>query len=169
MIGPIQSVQVGMGEPVLIMAFVVYFFIVRPYESAKDRYFPAELDAETVDPNTELLREIRDTHGTAILFITHDLGIVATLCDRVHVMYAGAIVEEGPVGTILAGMFPTAVRYTGASLAFNLSGIFGASLAPYVATWLALHHGLASVGYYLTGAAVLTLLALLTVPRQPAE
>lgn len=48
-----------------------------------------------------LLREIRDTHGTAILFITHDLGIVATLCDRVHVMYAGAIVEEGPVGTIL--------------------------------------------------------------------
>jgi len=42
------------------MAFVVYFFIVRPYESAKDRYFPAEPDAETIDPNTELLREIRD-------------------------------------------------------------------------------------------------------------
>ena len=48
-----------------------------------------------------LLREIRDTHGTAILFITHDLGIVASLCDRVYVMYAGRIVEEGPVGTIL--------------------------------------------------------------------
>ncbi len=75
----------------------------------------------------------------------------------------------GPVGTILAGMFPTSVRYTGASLAFNLSGIFGASLAPYIATWLALHQGLASVGYYLTGAAVLTLLALLMVPRQPEE
>ena len=44
----------------LIMAFVVYFFIVKPYEKAKDRYFPAEPDAETIDPNTELLREIRD-------------------------------------------------------------------------------------------------------------
>ncbi len=44
----------------LIMAFVVYFFIVKPYETAKDRYFPAEPDAETIDPNTELLREIRD-------------------------------------------------------------------------------------------------------------
>jgi metabolite-proton symporter len=73
----------------------------------------------------------------------------------------------GPVGTILAGMFPTAVRYTGASLAFNLSGIFGASLAPYAATWLARHHGLEWVGYYLTAAALLTLAALLTVRRQP--
>ena len=42
-----------------------------------------------------------DTHGTAILFITHDLGLVATACDRVYVMYAGAIVESGPVATIL--------------------------------------------------------------------
>lgn len=75
----------------------------------------------------------------------------------------------GPVGTILAGMFPTAVRYTGASLAFNLSGILGASLAPYVATWLARNYGLAYVGYYLAGAAVLTLLALLAVPRHPHE
>ena len=69
----------------------------------------------------------------------------------------------GPVGTLLAGMFPTAVRYTGASLCFNLSGILGASLAPYVATWLATNHGLAYVGYYLSAAAVLTLLSLLTV------
>ena len=44
----------------LIMAFVVYFFIVKPYEKAKDKFFPAEPDAETIDPNTELLREIRD-------------------------------------------------------------------------------------------------------------
>jgi hypothetical protein len=62
-------------------------------------------------------------------------------------------------------MFPTQVRYTGASLAFNLSGIFGASLAPYAATWLANRYGLASVGYYLAAAGVLTLLALLTLPR----
>ena len=43
----------------------------------------------------------------------------------------------GPLGTVLAELFPTAVRYTGSSLTFNLAGIFGASLAPYVATWLA--------------------------------
>jgi len=44
----------------LIMALVVYFFIVKPYERAKDKFFPAEPDAETIDPNTALLREIRD-------------------------------------------------------------------------------------------------------------
>ena len=69
----------------------------------------------------------------------------------------------GPIGTLLAGMFPTAVRYTGASLAFNLSSILGAALAPYIAMWLASRYGLAYVGYYLSAAALLTLLALLTV------
>jgi MFS family permease len=69
----------------------------------------------------------------------------------------------GPIGTLLAEMFPTAVRYTGASLCFNLSGILGASLAPYVATWLATRHGLSWVGYYLSAAALVTLFALLTV------
>lgn len=67
----------------------------------------------------------------------------------------------GPLGTVLSEMFPTAVRYTGASLTFNLAGIFGASLAPYIATWLASRHGLAFVGYYLAAAALLTLAALL--------
>jgi metabolite-proton symporter len=66
----------------------------------------------------------------------------------------------GPLGTLLSELFPTAVRYTGSSMCFNLAGIFGASLAPYIATWLANHHGLPAVGYYITGAALLTLLAL---------
>lgn len=48
----------------------------------------------------QLLREIRDEHGTSILFITHDLGLVADFCDRVYVMYAGSIVETGPVAEI---------------------------------------------------------------------
>jgi len=47
-----------------------------------------------------LLEEIRSKHGTSILFITHDLGLVADFCDRVYVMYAGQIVEEGPVAAI---------------------------------------------------------------------
>jgi metabolite-proton symporter len=67
----------------------------------------------------------------------------------------------GPLGTTLSELFPTAVRYTGSSLTFNLAGIFGASLAPYIATYLATRYGLQYVGYYLTGAAVLTLVGLL--------
>jgi len=69
----------------------------------------------------------------------------------------------GPLGTILAEMFPTAVRYTGASLAFNLAGILGASFAPWIATQLANRYGLAYVGYYLAAAGALTLIALLMV------
>ncbi|MBW8808793.1 MFS transporter [Lysobacter capsici] len=72
----------------------------------------------------------------------------------------------GPLGTILAEMFPTAVRYTGASLAFNLAGILGASFAPWIATQLANRYGLAYVGYYLAAAGALTLIALLMVREE---
>jgi len=66
----------------------------------------------------------------------------------------------GPLGTVLSELFPTSVRYTGCSLTFNFAGIFGASLAPYIATWLARTYGLQYVGYYLCAAAVLTLAGL---------
>ena len=66
----------------------------------------------------------------------------------------------GPLGTVLSELFPTEVRYTGSSLTFNLAGIFGASLAPYIATWLARTYGLQYVGYYLSAAAALTLVGL---------
>jgi metabolite-proton symporter len=73
----------------------------------------------------------------------------------------------GPLGTAMADLFPTAVRYTGASLAFNLAGILGASPAPYIATALAKNYGIASVGWYLSVSALLTLLALLAIrPNQ---
>lgn len=48
----------------------------------------------------KLLREIRDDRGSAILFITHELGIVAELCDWVYVMKDGKVVEDGPVARI---------------------------------------------------------------------
>ena len=47
-----------------------------------------------------LLREIRETQGASILFITHDLGIIAELCDWVYVIYAGKILEAGSVEDI---------------------------------------------------------------------
>ena len=75
----------------------------------------------------------------------------------------------GPLGTTLAGLFPTAVRYTGASLTFNLAGIVGASLAPYLATWLAVNYGLPFVGYYLSAMGIVTLGALLMIRTEESE
>ncbi len=49
-----------------------------------------------------LLADLRAKNGTAVLFITHNLGVVAQIADRVAVMYAGEIVEQGPVGAIFA-------------------------------------------------------------------
>jgi oligopeptide transport system ATP-binding protein len=47
-----------------------------------------------------LLRDLQRDYGMSILLITHDLGVVAEMCDRVAVMYAGRIVEQAPIGTL---------------------------------------------------------------------
>ena len=75
----------------------------------------------------------------------------------------------GPLSAAMARPFRTAVRYTGASMAFNLAGIVGASVAPFAATWLAKNVGLPSVGLYLAGASVITLLALIGMGRLRIE
>jgi peptide/nickel transport system ATP-binding protein len=49
-----------------------------------------------------LLADLKDRHGMAMLFITHNLGVVAQIADRVAVMYAGQIVEQAPVAGIFA-------------------------------------------------------------------
>lgn len=67
----------------------------------------------------------------------------------------------GPMGALLPELFPTEVRYTGASFSYNLSSILGASVAPYIATWLNAHYGLYAVGLYLASMAFLTLIALI--------
>ncbi|HKO18219.1 MAG TPA: MFS transporter [Acidobacteriaceae bacterium] len=72
-------------------------------------------------------------------------------------------VTYGPLGTLISELFPTALRYTGASFAFSMAGILGASLAPYIATWLAKNYGINYVGYYLSASAVITLLGLLAI------
>ena len=50
----------------------------------------------------DLLRQLQAEHGLALLLVTHDLGVVAEMADRVAVMYAGRIVEQGPVDAIFA-------------------------------------------------------------------
>ncbi|RYY76536.1 MAG: MFS transporter [Gammaproteobacteria bacterium] len=65
----------------------------------------------------------------------------------------------GSLGTALAEIFPTEVRYTGASLSFNLAGIIGASLTPAIASWLGVNFGLAFVGYYISIAGLSTFVA----------
>jgi len=75
----------------------------------------------------------------------------------------------GPLGTVISELFPTPVRYTGSSLAFSFAGILGASLAPYIATWLARNYGLQYVGYYLSAGAALTFVGLLAIRETMAE
>ena len=50
----------------------------------------------------DLLRELQRTHGLALIFITHNLGIVAKMCDQLAVMYAGRVVEQGPVSRVFS-------------------------------------------------------------------
>lgn len=57
----------------------------------------------------DLLLDLREKFGTSIIMITHDLGVIARLCDRVVVMYGGKIVEQGPVKDIF---YETAHPYT---------------------------------------------------------
>ena len=68
----------------------------------------------------------------------------------------GAVSDGGAVYGELAGVLA-------------LAGIFGASLAPYVATWLARRYGLEYVGYYLSGSALLTLVGLLMIRETGGE
>ncbi len=89
------------------------------------------------------------TNGEAVIFVFVTLAMV--LMGMTY----------GLIGTALAAPFPTAVRYTGSSITFNLAGIFGASLAPYIATWLQTNYGMTYVGYYLGLSAVVTLVCIL--------
>ncbi|KQN26188.1 MFS transporter [Sphingomonas sp. Leaf33] len=72
----------------------------------------------------------------------------------------------GPLGAWLPGLFPPRVRYTGASMTFNIAGVLGGGLTPLISQWLTLKGGLASVGLYLSATTALSLIALLLLrPR----
>ncbi len=60
------------------------------------------LDVTVQKQILRLIHELRQRHGTAILFVTHDLGVVAKICDRLSVMHAGIILEQGSVAEVMA-------------------------------------------------------------------
>lgn len=55
------------------------------------------LDVTIQDQIIRQMRELKEQHGTSIIFITHDLGVIAELCEKVEVMYGGLIMEEAPI------------------------------------------------------------------------
>jgi MFS family permease len=69
----------------------------------------------------------------------------------------------GPMSAVLPELFPTNVRYTGSGISFNFASILGASVAPFIATWLTTAHGVAYVGIYLMVMAGISLIAQLAM------
>lgn len=88
----------GMRQRVLI----AIAFACRPRLIVADEPTTA-LDVTVQRQILRLIRELQATNGTGILFVTHDLGVVAKLCDRVSVMHSGRILESGPAATLFAG------------------------------------------------------------------
>ena len=86
----------------------------------------------------------------SLILITAFLSIILLMMGLVY----------GPLGAWLPSLFPARVRYTGASIAFNMGGILGGALAPNIALLLSQRGGLAWVGYYLGGVALISLFAL---------
>ena len=73
--------------------------------SCKPRLLVADEPTTAIDVTTQaqvlaLLRDLQRKHGTAIIFITHDLGVIAQMANDVVVMYLGRVVEKGPVDAI---------------------------------------------------------------------
>lgn len=77
-------------------------------------------------------------------------------------------VTFAPMGALLPELFPPQVRYTGAGAAYNLGGILGASMAPYISQVLVAKGGLAAVGGYVSVAALISVMAVLAI-KEPAR
>jgi peptide/nickel transport system ATP-binding protein len=61
------------------------------------------LDVTVQAQMLELIRSLVERHGMAVIFITHDLGVIAEICDRATVLYAGQVIESGLVGEVIKG------------------------------------------------------------------
>ena len=87
----------GMRQRVLIAAA----FALEPRIIVADEPTTA-LDVTVQKQILRLIRRMQEAHGTAVLFVTHDLGVVAQICDRVTLLFAGAVIESGPTADILS-------------------------------------------------------------------
>lgn len=140
---------------ILQMVGVVFFALTMPFSSGfADRIGLRQ--AMIVATVAILLLGL----GTSALQNGGTPGILAFLV----LGFAAMGLTYAPLGTVLSAPFPTALRYTGSSMTFNLAGILGASLAPYIATWLASTYGAGAVGAYIAVSAVITLVALIFLP-----
>jgi len=86
----------GMRQRVLI----AIAFACRPKLIVADEPTTA-LDVTVQRQVLRLIKEMQENAGTAILFVTHDLGVVAKICDRVTVLHAGRVLEHGPTRTVI--------------------------------------------------------------------
>ena len=86
----------GMRQRVLIAAA----FALEPKLVIADEPTTA-LDVTVQKQILRLIRALQERHGTSVLFVSHDLGVVAKICDRVSVLYMGKVVEQGRTGDIL--------------------------------------------------------------------
>jgi MFS family permease len=93
--------------------------------------------------------------------------------EGVLALYIGAFTFQGlnygSVSALLAAPFPAELRYSGTAMAFNLAGIVGGSLVPFVAIQLANNYGLTAIGGYLSCAALLSIAALMIARQRPSR
>jgi peptide/nickel transport system ATP-binding protein len=87
----------GMRQRVLIAAA----FALEPKLVVADEPTTA-LDVTVQKQILRLIRGLQEAHGTAVIFVTHDLGVVAQICDSVTLLYAGKVIEEGPTVDVLS-------------------------------------------------------------------
>jgi MFS family permease len=111
--------------------------------------------------------------GTVVVGLLMGAMVVAGNLGLVWAWMAAALTTMGlvygPLGSFLPSLFPPRVRYTGVSIAFNIGGIIGGGMAPFVAQVLAEQGGATPVGLYLAGAGLLSLIGLLTVRARYAD
>jgi peptide/nickel transport system ATP-binding protein len=87
----------GMRQRVLIAAA----FALEPKIIVADEPTTA-LDVTVQKQILRLIRQMQEAHGTAVIFVTHDLGVVAQICDRVTLLFAGSVIESRTTADILS-------------------------------------------------------------------